>query len=416
MTELVKETLASLSKGLTESMAKIGALQSTFQRLRTEELLLSTISIVARLNIEYMKLKKLTKKFKHKRVQETLRALLAESADSVTLTREDAARAFSNSAILKLWCYRNTVAIKIFNNGSLHITGPTTMEETDDILGIVCTLLSVIYNKPIHAIQVFDVDIQLINTNFYIGYTLNKRAVCDIFRQENFIAFIPDRVQSAGRRKRARAQTSAAVAAAAGDSDPPALSSHPSTTVQEHPAVRLFLPAAGRRGNKGITVFIFQSGAVIITGSKNGTELYEAYARVTAILEDRFDALGAVLPDLDFAFTSRDASGVRVHFNNMNAFTRPALSNRRFRLSESASSQKRPRRKDDEEDDEVQEEEEDNDNDDGDCLAELLLTAVRRHMPVTTAPTASSSGSGKRQRKQQRKRQRVVAASDIVKH
>ena len=64
--------------------------------------------------------------------QEMIKEVIPD-AYTVSLKKDDDDKAFSNSAILKFKSHRNNVAVKIFSNGMLHITGPVSAVEVLEV-------------------------------------------------------------------------------------------------------------------------------------------------------------------------------------------------------------------------------------------------------------------------------------------
>lgn len=219
----------------------------SYDNIKPGILTISTMSAISLLNADSIKLKRVVQRFDKEDVQDMIKKVFPDSY-TVTLKRQDDVNAFSNAAILKFKSNRNTVAVKIFSNGILHITGPVSAGETIDVLELVCTLMDVIYQKEMGTFKVHDFYIQMINTNFSVQHMLDKEAVHSALRNRDMEAWIPEK----------------------------------------HPAVSLKIRVEGRIGRNvkdKVTVLIFASGEVIITGVKSGKELLLAYETITDIVD-----------------------------------------------------------------------------------------------------------------------------------
>ncbi len=68
---------------------------------------------------------------------------------------------------------KNKKAVKLFVNGLLHITGCKSIYESLEIASYFSNILDVVFSYSLNTISVSDFTIQLINSNFYIGFGLN---------------------------------------------------------------------------------------------------------------------------------------------------------------------------------------------------------------------------------------------------
>jgi len=143
----------------------------------------------------------------------------------------------------------NSKAIKIFCNGTLHVTGCKTAGECADVTRIVCRILEIVHDVPepgTYALSGFNV--QLINTSFCVGVRLNICALRSIFIHEYGI-----------------------------------------DNVSYDPGMHAGLNVKHRVMGKDdfardVTVLIFESGEVIITGCVNAEELWATYENYSTLL------------------------------------------------------------------------------------------------------------------------------------
>lgn len=138
--------------------------------------------------------------------------------------------------------------IKVFRNGNLHITGEKNPGVNIAIAKDVCRVLEQCFGK---AREVYDFDVQMVNTNFRVSIGLV------LARMRDAISKNPDIVKASY--------------------DP-----------ETYPGLNCkFRTDTGRDAS----VLVFNSGHVIITGIKKFTELLQAYAFVTKFIDDHSEAV-----------------------------------------------------------------------------------------------------------------------------
>lgn len=224
-----------LAADLEGALARINA--RTFQTLAPSVASVSTITITSTLNV---------RKVCRDSVQIALS--LVEGSGPLTASdpkpgkrkRESSGSVFFNQVTLR----HGTKSIKLFNNGSMHITGCTSPTEFIEVSSAVCALME--YTAGIEGedgpVSVQDFDIQMINMNFGAGRTLYLQALRDTCVSQGLSAsYDPD----------------------------------------TYPGLNVKLPIGERR----VTVLLFKSGRVIVTGAKTAAELEEAHARITDVLD-----------------------------------------------------------------------------------------------------------------------------------
>jgi TATA-box binding protein (TBP) (component of TFIID and TFIIIB) len=247
-----KERAAAQDGAFKEALQTIS--QTELDSFTPTPLAVTTMSVKSVLNAEKLKLGCIVERFSSDAVQALIKYVIKE-AYTVTLKPPDADKSFSNCAILKFAGERNTVAVKIFSNGVLHVTGLVSVAEMEDVLDFVCAIMDTIYAKKLGTFQVHDFYVQMMNTNFSVQSRLDKKRVLEALVAKNLDAWIPDEASC-------------------------------------HPGVQLRVHVTGRKGDKVktyVSVFIFASGHVIITGVKSGAELALAYETVARVLNDEFE-------------------------------------------------------------------------------------------------------------------------------
>ena len=210
----------------------------------TSPISISTISSVALLNADNISLATILRKI--------------SKFDSII---ECNGMKFSNSVILKFKQsskLSKNITIKLFSNGKLHITGPVTAIDSLDAVDKICTILDDIFEKKKNTFKLCDFRVQMVNSNFNIERKpfFTKAEIHKLLRDHDLEAWIPE----------------------------------------EHPAVRLKLKIEERNNLRDkVTVLIFESGAIIITGLKSGDELLFSFKKILDIINGEAAMIDGVL-------------------------------------------------------------------------------------------------------------------------
>ena len=137
-------------------------------------------------------------------------------------------------------------SVKVFNNGSMHVTGCTSPTEFVDIATTVCALMGEVAglesSDGSEGIFLTDFCIQMINLNFAAGTHIYLQRLRDVCASMGFVA---------------------------------------SYDADVYPGLNVKLPVDGQR----VTVLIFRSGKIIITGAKKSSHLQQAHEIITRILD-----------------------------------------------------------------------------------------------------------------------------------
>lgn len=133
-------------------------------------------------------------------------------------------------------------SIKVFNNGTVHVTGCASIPEFSRVIGSVCKLMEDTAGIA-DTVRITDFDVQMINLNFSAGKPLFLREMHDACAAQGFIA---------------------------------------SYDADVYPGLNVKLPVGG--GQRRVTTLMFKSGKVIMTGAKSPAELDEAHEVIAGIL------------------------------------------------------------------------------------------------------------------------------------
>ncbi len=141
---------------------------------------------------------------------------------------------------------KNNKAIKLFSNGSLHITGAKSGDDAKDIIDKVTRVLTCILAAKtpiIHKEQSFDV--QMINTNFSVDRAINLTALQSVLKSKyNTTAFTKDK----------------------------------------YPGLKF--KSTSSENKKKFTTIVFVTGNIIITGARCADAIYDAYEFITNVVEN----------------------------------------------------------------------------------------------------------------------------------
>lgn len=139
-------------------------------------------------------------------------------------------------------------SIKVFVNGVLHITGSPNLDEVMFISDVFCGLLHLAI-MPTASIRVLDFSIQLLNSNFNIGHGINLESLCDTVSKSTDFLVVYD--------------------------------------VERHMGINIKFKVADRV----ITIIVFQTGNILMTGIKDPDDLFDAYKFITCFIRDHYDKL-----------------------------------------------------------------------------------------------------------------------------
>jgi TATA-box binding protein (TBP) (component of TFIID and TFIIIB) len=147
---------------------------------------------------------------------------------------------------------RNNTAVKLFANGKLHITGVTSLAEALDNSQLMCRLLDIIKDKDEGTHKTVHMDLQLINSGFHVGHSLNLHKVASLLREKHaedyYVRYDPN----------------------------------------QHAAVDI------RRKNQPAGIFLFDSGSVMLSGRiTDPSQVTDAFKFLTTFLDDHFEQVNA---------------------------------------------------------------------------------------------------------------------------
>ena len=168
-------------------------------------------------------------------------------------------KTFNNQLTMKLKIAEDKfVSVKIFLNGSIQIAGSKSIEQINKSIECLLKILKKRYfveslNEEIHLVESYnfaikDFKINMINSNFYVNYKINIENLYPLITKKGVKArFEP--------------------------------LSHRCVNIK-------FVPDTNKDTDKPISIFVFESGSIIITGARNGNNIKAAYEFITEVLDD----------------------------------------------------------------------------------------------------------------------------------
>jgi len=168
-------------------------------------------------------------------------------------------KTFNNQLTMKLKIADDKfVSVKIFLNGSIQIAGSKSIEQINKSIECLLKILKKKYfveslNEEIHLVESYnfaikDFKINMINSNFYVNYKINIENLYPLITKKGVKArFEP--------------------------------LSHRCVNIK-------FVPENSKITDKPISIFVFESGSIIITGARNGNNIKNAYEFITGVLDE----------------------------------------------------------------------------------------------------------------------------------
>jgi TATA-box binding protein (TBP) (component of TFIID and TFIIIB) len=168
-------------------------------------------------------------------------------------------KTFNNQLTMKLKIAEDKfVSVKIFLNGSIQIAGSKSIEQINKSIECLIKILKKRYfveslNEEIHLVESYnfaikDFKINMINSNFYVNYKINIENLYPLITKKGVKArFEP--------------------------------LSHRCVNIK-------FVPDTNKETDKPISIFVFESGSIIITGARNGNNIKAAYEFITNVLDE----------------------------------------------------------------------------------------------------------------------------------
>lgn len=231
-TDVVQQQARALDHELEQAVGRINA--RTFQRLQPTRASISTMTITASLNV-----KRVCK-------DSMVIALSLVDGDGPLTTAKTYKRKRTAMFYNQITLRHGTKSVKVFNNGSMHVTGCTSPMQFVDIASAVCAFMGKTAGVETvdgdFDVRVRSFDIQMINLNFSAGALLHLQRLRDRCVESGLVASY--------------------------DSD-------------MYPGLNIKVPV----GNRTATVLMFRSGKVIVTGSKTAHELESVHGLITDMLD-----------------------------------------------------------------------------------------------------------------------------------
>jgi len=230
----VASRLDELAVQLDQATRRINDL--TFGHLRPTRASISTMTVTAKLNV--------------RRVCRDSMAIALSLVDGdgplAAHAHKSHKRKRSSVFFNQITLRHGTKSVKVIFNGSMHVTGCTSPAEFQRVADAVCDFMSEVAgietSDGTPAVRLCDFDVQMINLNFGAGMQLPLRDLRDRCVEQGYVA---------------------------------------SYDTDMYPGLNVKVPVDQRR----VTVLMFKSGKVIVTGAKTALELETAYGLIAAVLD-----------------------------------------------------------------------------------------------------------------------------------
>ena len=232
--DVLEEKVRACQSDLTAALRNINSRK--FRVLKPTAAAVSTITITSALNV-----KKVCR-------DSMLIALSLIDGDGALSSGESRKRKRKRTAEFfnQVTMRHGTKSIKVFGNGSMHFTGCTSLQQFAHIAEEVCAMLrdvaGIEATDGMEDLHLVDFCIQMINLNFGAGRSLHLQGLRDRCTELGYVA---------------------------------------SYDADMYPGLNVKVPVGERR----VTVLLFKSGKVIITGAKTPSELEQAYVMITDVLD-----------------------------------------------------------------------------------------------------------------------------------
>ena len=230
----VQVKASKVAHELEQAMATING--RTFAAMQPSRASISTMTITATLNVKRVCRESLM-----------IAMSLVEGSGPLTETaKKSHKRKQATPAVFynQITVRHGTKSVKVFNNGSIHVTGCTSPTEFLSVASAVCKMMGEVAGIETvdgSAVCVTGFEIQMINMNFGAGKQLYLQGLRDTCASLGYVA---------------------------------------SYDADVYPGLNIKLPVGDRR----VTVLIFRSGKIIITGAKSAADLEEAHRMITEVV------------------------------------------------------------------------------------------------------------------------------------
>jgi len=248
-----------------------------------------TVDTYRIVSLEYMeKTAKGTPKQKKRRVSATT----ADANGTDTKRR----KSFYNQATIVL-DYIKAVNLKLFRNGSIHITGIIDEEQGKCAVGFLCDEIRAIYekhpevlceveNRTIDQIGCHRWDIVMINSDFSCNFRIRREKLFEILDAKyglvvNYESDNYPGVKTSFYWNEADPQRTGICVCSKGKT----CSGKGRGMLVDYEGDKLAMHC------RKITISVFQSGKIIITGARNKAQIDDAYAFITRVLTTHFDTV-----------------------------------------------------------------------------------------------------------------------------
>ena len=195
-----------------------------------------------------------------------------------------------NCVIFKYESDTSNRCIKVFSNGGLHVTGCKRVIDAALDATMVCALLDQIFGSDKKKIEIIDFQIQMLNSNFKVSIVFS-RPFYVVVEQEHVSNCADSMMLSLTYILFSISQVTMDVELKLGKEKLDSVGVSAEYKPSEHQGLRINFMRDPKTEKSKVTIFIFSTGSIIMTGCKDMGYLRAAYEFVTNFLESNYDEL-----------------------------------------------------------------------------------------------------------------------------
>lgn len=229
----------NLPKGINEMCKKWDKI------ILPDDLTISTITVICKLDVKFDLIKILSKIDLKEGVIEYIRGMEVFKSLGTIKKHKIVTKSFRNQLSIGVFIKKKTglklLSIKLFINGSLHITG---CKELSDAVRAMNVLMTEINDDEYRINKINELKVVMINSGFKIGFNIDRDKLYKLVRD--------------------------------------------TYTCSYDPTIHACVDMKIMDGDKIISVFIFESGSIIITGGNSLEQIVNTYQIVNKILLENY--------------------------------------------------------------------------------------------------------------------------------
>ncbi len=183
--EELKEEGRAHDAGMQATLDRIAEFAPNLPNLSLTRIEVVTMTVLTFIN-KKISFRTIERRADDEDVREFVDEVMHGYTDDTFTFEQSAKKSFPNCVTVrhKLVEARNNHTVKMFRTGKFHITGPVKLSEALNTSDIMTTLLDVVRGVPFDTHVTMDYDVEMINTSFRVGYTINLERALQLWRQQ----------------------------------------------------------------------------------------------------------------------------------------------------------------------------------------------------------------------------------------